>query len=70
MGEIVSIAEARQLRRRRRATALNARCRELIAASLETWRSAYLYGAPGDRAVCLQRMHVLGELLTAADRLT
>jgi hypothetical protein len=69
MGEVVSITEARRTGLRRQVRALDARCRQLIADSVDAWRVAALLGPPSDRAVCLQRVRALGELLAATRRL-
>ncbi len=70
MGVVISIREAYRVRYRRRTSALNARCRDLIADSIAAWRVAEADATPADRAVCLQRIRVLGELLAAADRVS
>lgn len=68
MGEVISIREAYRVRRRRQRSALNARCRQVIAESLESWRAAYAVDDGRDGAICLQRIRVLGELLAVVDR--
>ncbi len=69
MGEVVSIAAARRAGLRRQVRVLDARCQQLIADSLDAWRAAYLLGPSRERAVCLQRVRALGELLAATRRL-
>jgi hypothetical protein len=69
MGDVISIREAQRVRRRREASVLNARCRALIVESLQTWRTACACSTAADRVICLERIHVLGELLAYADRL-
>jgi hypothetical protein len=70
MGAVVSIQEAFRLRHRRRTSALNARCREVIVESIAVWRAAQEDATPGDRVVCRDRVRVLGELLAATCRLS
>jgi hypothetical protein len=48
---------------------LNRRCKELITEGITTWHIAYAQGIGPDRAICLERIHLLGELLAYADRL-
>lgn len=69
MGEVVSIAEARRVGLRRQVRVLDACCRRLIVDSLDAWRTAYRLGPSNERAVCLQRVRALGELLAATRRL-
>lgn len=69
MGEVISIKEAYRARRRRQNSVLNRRCKELIAEGITTWQIAYSQEVGPDRAICLERIHLLGELLAYADRL-
>jgi len=69
MGEVVSLAEARRIGLRRQVRVLDGRCRQLIADSLDAWHVAYLLGPSSERAVCLQQVRALGELLAATRRL-
>jgi hypothetical protein len=68
MGDVVSITEARRTGLRRQVRALDVRCRQLIADSIEAWRVASLLGPPSDRATCRQRVRALSELLAATRR--
>jgi hypothetical protein len=69
MGEVISIREAYRVRRRRQNSLLNRRCKELIAEGITAWQIAYSEGIGPDRAICIERIRVLGELLAYADRL-
>ena len=69
MGDVISIREAYRVRRRREDSVLNMRCRTLIAEGIGVWRAAYTKETGVDRATCLERIHVLGELLAYTDRL-
>jgi hypothetical protein len=69
MGQVISIQEAYRARRRRRESQINARCRVLIADSLERWRDAGSVAGTGAAPVRRRRVLMLGDLLAYADLL-
>jgi hypothetical protein len=69
MGELISIREAMQTRRRQRRVALTRRCRDLIAEGADAWRAAYVQASSAERPVCAARIDALEELLAYTDRL-
>jgi hypothetical protein len=62
VGEVIAFAELVRMRRQRVARAVHARCRMLIAASVDAARTE-LAGAPGrERAVRVARLRKLEQL--------
>ena len=62
MGEVVPFAEIVRMRRQRVARAVHARCRVLIAASVEAARAELLVAPPPERAVRVARLRKLEQL--------
>ena len=62
MGEVIAFAELVRVRRQRVARAVHARCRALIAASVETARIELLEAPARERAVRVARLRKLEQL--------
>lgn len=62
MGEVIAFAELVRMRRQRVARAVHARCRVLIAASVEAARAELILAPAPERAVRVARLRKLEQL--------
>ena len=62
MGEVIAFAELVRMRRRRVARAVHARCRELIAAAVETARADLIDAPVAEHGVRIARLRKLEQL--------
>jgi hypothetical protein len=62
VGEVIAFAELVRMRRQRVARAVHARCRALIAASIETARVELVEAPTGERSIRLARIRKLEQL--------
>ena len=69
VGEVIAFAELVRMRRQRVARAVHARCRVLIAASIEAARIELGTAVPSERPVRVARLRKLEQLEEYADAL-
>jgi hypothetical protein len=62
VGEVIAFAELVRMRRQRVARAVHARCRVLIAASIERARAELVGAPPDEHAVRVARLRKLEQL--------
>ena len=69
VGEVIAFAELVRMRRQRVARAVHARCRVIIAASVDAARRGLAAGPPAERGVRVARLRKLEQLEQYADAL-